>query len=181
MKKNLKKFQNDFYAEVEKSLPKFYNRVHTIMVTDEVPGTDKKSEDWLEVFFSFVDATGKNRTESILIDMTDDVKVAVTELNKRLKENYPAFAQFNGLEDIIKTALDVDNEDYTYNVTIEPQEKGEPKQVYVTVHYDVLGNLMVTVSCPEVDYIETFTAKATPEEIESTVRLDIFGELDEAV
>ena len=177
MKKDFEKFQNDFYAEVEKSLPEFNDATYTFMITDKVPGTDKKSNDFLEVIFAFIDVTGKNRTESIVIDMTDDVKVAVTELNKYLKAEYPAFAHFNGLKDVITTAIEIGDDDNNYQVCLEGD--GDLALVYVNTHYDVLGNLLVTVRCPEEDYIETFTAKATPEEIESTVRLDIFGELDE--
>lgn len=179
MKKDFEKFQNDFYAEVEKSLPEFNDATHTFMITDKVPGTDKKSNDFLEVIFAFIDVTGKNRTESVLVNMTDNPEVAVAELNDIFKKEYPGFAHFNSLEEVIKTAIEVDDEDYNYQVCLEGDE--DLALVYVNTHYDVLGNLLVTVRCPEEDYIETFTAKATPEEIESTVRLDIFGELDEAI
>lgn len=172
MKKNFEKFQSDFYAEVKKSLPKFYNAVDTLQLIKDEDGR-------LAVVFDYTDVTGKRCDGKIRFSGTTSTPIEnhICEINIELARFYPAWAEFDGsLECCIVTAMDVDNSENTYNVTIEPEEKGEPKLVYVTVHYDVPGDLMVTVSCPEADYIETFTAKATPEEIESAVRLDIFGE-----
>ena len=119
MKREFQKFQHDFYAEVENRLPEFNEKVHTFMITDIIPGTDIKSKDSLEVIFGFVDATGKDRTESVLINKTEDVKAAVAEFNDILKEEYPAFAHYKNLEDVITTAVTVNDPDNIYTYTVQ--------------------------------------------------------------
>ena len=168
-------FQNDFLAEVEKSLPKFNKAVNALMVVCD--------NNTIQVTFNYTDVTGKEINDGIELHSANDASGAVMQLNAVLADRYPAWAEFDGsLESCIVTAMDVDNSENTYNVTIEPKEDGEPKLVYVTVHHNEFGteveHQMVTISCPEEDYIETFSTKKglTPEEIESTVRLDIFGE-----
>jgi hypothetical protein len=174
MKRDFQKFQNDFYAEVEKSLPKFYKAINALMVVCD--------NNTILVTFNYKDVTGKEMNDGIEIHSTMDASEAVMRLNAVLADRYPAWAEFDGsLESCIVTAMDVDDSENTYNVTIEPQEKGEPKLVYVTVHHTEFGveveHQVVTIECPEVDYTETFNDKVfTPEEIESAVRLDIFGE-----
>ena len=93
------------------------------MVTDNIPGTDKKSDDYLEVIFAFFDVTGRDRTESVLIERTDDVDTAIKSLNKTFKEEYPAFAHYKDLEDVITTAVTVNDPDNIYTYTVQGTNK----------------------------------------------------------
>ena len=123
MKKDFQKFQNDFYAEVETRLPNFYKKVLTLQVTDDVQGVfEEKSEAFLNVLFGFTDVTGKSRLESVLINKTEDVKAAVAELNGILKEDYPAFAQYKDLEDVVKTVVEVNDPENIYEYTVQGTE-----------------------------------------------------------
>ncbi len=121
MKKDFQKFQNDFYEEVENTLVNFNEHTHTLQIV-EAPGIDG-FPGMLEVLFGFVDVTGKDRLESQLIENTDDVTKAVAEFNSILKEDYPAFAQYKDLEDIIETAVKVNDPDNIYTVTVGDTDK----------------------------------------------------------
>ena len=126
MKKNFSAFQNDFYAEVETALPNFCEKVHTIQVTLS-PCILEPETNMLNVTFGFTDVTGKERYETVLVENTTDVKAAVAEFNGILKEDYPAFAKYKDLEDVIKTAVEVKDPDNTYTYTVEGTNKSTGK------------------------------------------------------
>ena len=170
MNKDFLKFESDFYAEVKNTLPEFYKKVHKFQIVE--------TQGCLEVLFCFTNVTGKDLAESICLFDVNDVKDAINKLNTILKVDYPFFAHFNDLKDVIKTAIEIDDETNNYQVCLKGDT--DTALVYVKTHYDELGNLLFTVFSSKANYINNFTTKDTPEEIESTVCLDIFGELDEA-
>lgn len=117
MKKDFQKFQEAFYEKVQDTLAEFSSHTHTLQVT-KAPGIFEDEAGMLDVTFGFTDVTGKDRIESVLIEATDDVTKAVEEFNSILKEDYPAFAEFDSLADVIKTAVEVGNPDNCYQKRI---------------------------------------------------------------
>ena len=179
MKKDFQNFQNAFYKAVAENLP-VLDAVSTYLHITPVAGVFEDEGPFLDVTFSYRELTGRENTESILIEATDDAAVAVERFRDELKKKYPGFVRFNSLEEAIETAIEVDDEDLEFRYT--DFEKDIPIVVY-TNHRDLCmpcDHQNVYIVWDDEDQMRlTFNpAETTIEEMMTEVKHEFYSEWD---
>ena len=178
MNTEFKKFQNAFYEKVANDSPVFSEIVTYLHITpvDGVIGEPK----FLDVTFSYREVTGREKTESIIIEATDDVNVAFERLRNELKKEYPGFVRFNSLEEAIETAIEVDDEDLEFRYY--NAEKDLPIVVY-TNHKDLCmpcdhQNVYILWDDEDQMYLTFNPAETSVEDMVKEVKEQFYGEWD---
>lgn len=176
MNENFKKFQESFYEKVNNTA--IMCDVFTYLQITPFEGTHGNKR--LEVIFRYREVTGREKTESITIEATDDANVAFERFRDELKKEYPGFVRFNSLEEAIETAIDADDEDLEFNYT-DP-EKDIPIVVY-TNHKDLWmpcdhQNVYILWDDEDQMTLNFNPAETTVEEMVQEVREQFYGEWD---
>ena len=174
MKKDFQNFQNAFYEKVNNTA--IFSQVYTYLQITPYAANDQ----FLDVTFSYREVTGRENTESILIEATDDANVAFERFRDELKKEYPGFVRFNSLEEAIETAIEVDDEDLEFRYT--DLAENLPMVVY-TNHRDLCmpcDHQNVYIVWDDEDQMRlTFNpAETTIEEMMKEVKQEFYGEWD---
>ena len=185
MKKDFQKFQNAFYKAVAENLP-VLDALSTYLHITPVAGVFEDEGPFLDVTFSYREVTGRENTESILIEATDDAAVAVERFRDELKKKYPGFVLFKSLEEAIETAIEVDDEDLCFNyvsgendtpsltISISHKEWGVPDAFQESSHQRVY----IVQNDEDQMTLDFNPAETTIEEMVKEVKQEFYGEWD---
>lgn len=178
MKKDFQNFQEAFYEKVNNTA--IMCDVFTYLHITPVAGVFEDEGPFLDVTFSYREVTGRENTESVLIEATDDANVAFERFRDELKKKYPGFVRFNSLEEAIETAIEVDDEDLEFRYT--DLAENLPMVVY-TNHRDLCmpcDHQNVYIVWDDEDQMRlTFNpAETTIEEMMKEVKQEFYGEWD---
>lgn len=179
MKKDFQNFQNAFYEKVNNTA--IFSQVYTYLQITPVPGILGEST-FLDVTFSYREVTGRENTESILIEATDDANVAFERFRDELKKAFPGFVRFNSLEEAIETAIEVDDEDLEFRYM--DLDRDIPDIVVYTNHRDLCmpcdhQNVYILLDDEDQMRLTFNPAETTIEEMMTEVKHEFYSEWDE--